>query len=89
MIKLKQMIPAAKLRSFTHLKVKTKNARRWSSTIAMILRYTKIKEFLPRLEINEIDYLVLSAKDVNTFISIEPVESKNCTESGVFDVSIC
>jgi hypothetical protein len=63
MIKLKQMIPAAKLRSFTHLKVKTKNARRWSSTIAMILRYTKIKQFLPRLEVNEIDDLVLSAKE--------------------------
>jgi selenocysteine-specific translation elongation factor len=63
MMKLKQLIPAAKLRSFTHLKVKTKNARRWSSTIAMILRYTKIKQFLPRLEVNEIDDLVLSAKE--------------------------
>jgi hypothetical protein len=63
MTKLKQLIPAAKLRSFTHLKAKTKNATRWSSTFAMIARYTQIKEFLPRLEINEIDDLVLSEKE--------------------------
>lgn len=63
MTKLKQLIPAAKLRSFTHLKAKTKNATRWSSTFAMILRYTQIKEFLPRLEINEIDDFILSAKE--------------------------
>ncbi len=36
MTKLKQLIPAAKPRSFTHLKAKTKNATRWILTFAMI-----------------------------------------------------
>jgi hypothetical protein len=63
MSKLKNLIPAAKLRKLTHLKAKTRNATRWSSTFEMILRYIKIRDFLPLLEINELDELLLTVSE--------------------------
>jgi hypothetical protein len=63
MSNLKNILPAAKLREYTYLRAKTRNATRWSSTFTMILRYTKIGEFLPLLEVNAIDELLLSPRE--------------------------
>jgi hypothetical protein len=70
MSKLKNLIPAAKLRKLTHLKAKIRNATRWSSTFEMILRYTKIRDFLPLLEINELDELLLTVRQNREIDSI-------------------
>ena len=63
MCQLKNLLPAAKLRKHTHLKPKTMNTTRWSSTFEMIIRYTKISHFLPLLEINEMDEHLPSVKE--------------------------
>lgn len=63
MKKLSYQIPAAKLRRFTHLKAKISNETRWSSTYNMLKRYIEIKEYLPQLELPEIDELLLSDQD--------------------------
>ena len=60
MKKLSFQIPAAKLREFTHLRTKCNNEMRWSSTYNMLTRYKAIREFLPALEVPEIEELVLS-----------------------------
>ena len=63
MSKLKNLIPAAKLRVHTKLKAKSRNVTRWSSTYEMLHRYSEIREFLPLLEINEIDEGLLSIRE--------------------------
>jgi hypothetical protein len=70
MSKLKNLIPAAKLRKLRHLKAKTRNATQWSSTFEMILRYDKIRDFLPLLEINELDELLLTVRENHEIDSI-------------------
>jgi hypothetical protein len=64
MSKLKNLIPAAKLRKLTHLIPKTRNATQWSSSFEMILgRYIKIRDFLTFLEINELDELLVTVRE--------------------------
>jgi hypothetical protein len=70
MSKLKNLIPAAKLRKLTHLKAKTRNTPRWSSTFEMILRYIKIRDFLPLLGINDLDELLLTVRENRDIDSI-------------------
>ncbi|KAG7361649.1 hypothetical protein IV203_036750 [Nitzschia inconspicua] len=53
MKKLKNIIPAAKLRKLTPLRAKCSNATRWSSTYEMLLRYKQLEEFLPKLGLME------------------------------------
>ncbi len=55
MKKLKNPIPAAKLRKNTLLRAKCNNATRWSSTAAMLHRFQRIKAFITKLEIPDID----------------------------------
>ncbi|KAG7355610.1 hypothetical protein IV203_000296 [Nitzschia inconspicua] len=55
MKKLKNIIPAAKLRKLTPLRAKCSNATRWSSTYEMLLRYKLLEEFLPKLGLMEVE----------------------------------
>ena len=66
MKKLKNLIPAAKLRKHTLLQPKCSNATRWSSTFEMLKRYKEIQQYLPLLNIQEIDNLTPSQRDVHT-----------------------
>jgi hypothetical protein len=79
MSRLKNLIPAAKLRAHTHLKAKTRNLTRWSSTFEMVLCYTKMFDVLPLLEINEIDDMLLSIRenrDIDSMIKeLKDIES--------------
>jgi hypothetical protein len=59
---LKNLFPAAKLRKYTYLKAKTRNATQWSSTFKMMLPYIQIRDFLPLLEIDELDELLLTVR---------------------------
>ena len=63
MKKLKYQIPAAKLRSLTHLTAQTANETRWSSTYHMIRRYDEIRDHLPALNLPEINELLLDEDD--------------------------
>ena len=60
MLKLKDPIPAAKLRDFTPLKSKSRNVTRWTSTYSMLLRYYRIRDYLPRLNIDNFRCLLLN-----------------------------
>ena len=60
MKKLKNIIPAAKLRKLTPLRAKCANATRWSSTYKMLRCYKQLKEFLPKLNMTEVDDLLPS-----------------------------
>jgi hypothetical protein len=62
MAKLKNLIPAGKLRKHTLLKAKTRNLTRWSSTHDMVKRYFSIREFLPLLKLDYIDSLLPSIR---------------------------
>ncbi|KAG7352365.1 hypothetical protein IV203_008413 [Nitzschia inconspicua] len=55
MKKLKNIIPAAKLRKLTPLRAKCSNATRWSSTYEMLVRYKQLEEFLPKLGLVEVE----------------------------------
>ncbi|KAG7354964.1 hypothetical protein IV203_004320 [Nitzschia inconspicua] len=55
MKKLKNIIPAAKLRKLTPLRAKCSNATRWSSTYEMLVRYKQLEEFLPKLGFVEVE----------------------------------
>ncbi len=44
---------AGKLRKLTHLKAKCPNATRWSSTVQMLDRYTKLRSFLSGFDEHE------------------------------------
>ncbi len=57
-------IAAAKLRDFTNLRAKCSNITRWSSTAAMLKRFMDLKDFLPNLELDEIDDLMLTTSEV-------------------------
>lgn len=47
MSKLKNLLLTAKLRKFTHLAAKTRNITRCISTFEILIRYQRLKEFLP------------------------------------------
>eukprot|EP00171_Calliarthron_tuberculosum_P001416 IDg1416t1 len=59
MIKLKTLLFAAKLRSRTHLKAKTRNSTMWSSTHDMLTRYVRLREFIPKLGLDDLDDMTL------------------------------
>ena len=55
MLKLKNVIPAAKLEKFTKYKAKPRNTTRWSSTFEMLKRFQLIRPHLRKLQIDDID----------------------------------
>ncbi|RHY05928.1 hypothetical protein DYB37_012316 [Aphanomyces astaci] len=64
MKKLKNLIPAAKLRRLTPLAVKTRNVTRWSSTYAMLRRYSDTKHFIRQVNDRSVlPYLLSSDQD--------------------------
>ncbi|KAF0708669.1 hypothetical protein AaE_013120 [Aphanomyces astaci] len=63
MLKLKNLLPAAKLRQFTPLVAKTRNVTRWSSTFAMVSRYRELRPFLQRIDDDDIAALMLTARE--------------------------
>jgi len=63
MKKLRTPIAAAKLRKLTYLKAKTLNATRWSSCSEMFKRYQELKEFIGKVEIEDIDDLILTTRE--------------------------
>lgn len=68
MIKLRQLIPAAKLCRLTHLKSRCRNATRWSSSFQMLDRYEKIRDVLPKLGLDYIDELLQSARQTGFWV---------------------
>lgn len=66
MKKLSFALAAAKLREYTHLRAKCSNATRWSSTSVMLTRYLEIKEFLPELDIEDLDGMLPTAREVKS-----------------------
>eukprot|EP00171_Calliarthron_tuberculosum_P003101 IDg3101t1 len=79
MVKLRGLLLGAKLRRLTSIRPKIRNTTRWSSTHDMIVRYVRIREFLPNLESEEIDSLFLSPSEnrrVDAFLQqLSPLES--------------
>eukprot|EP00171_Calliarthron_tuberculosum_P014870 IDg14870t1 len=63
MTKLKTLLLAAKLRSLTHPKAKTRNATRWSSTHDMLTRYVRVREFIPKLGSGDLDDMTLPSSE--------------------------
>ncbi len=64
MKKLSYPIPVAKkLRDFTHLRAKCSNITRWSFTAAMLKRFVDLKYFCLKLELDEIDDLIVAASN--------------------------
>ena len=63
MTKLKTLILAARLMKLSQLRAKTRNVTRWSSTYEMLLRYNRLKDFLPKLNSSDIDSLCLSSSE--------------------------
>lgn len=49
MLKLRNLIPAAKLRRHTPLKPLLNNVTRWSSTHSMLRRYQQLRDFVPSI----------------------------------------
>ncbi|KAF0750418.1 hypothetical protein AaE_006722 [Aphanomyces astaci] len=73
MRKLKNILPAARLRRLTLLAAETLNSTRWTSTHSMLKRYTEIKSFLGDLGDAEIDLLRLSPieeRAVDTLLAV-------------------
>lgn len=58
MSKIRNIIPAAKLRESTPVKAIIKNVTRWSSTNAMVRRYKEIRDFIPKLGMEELSVLM-------------------------------
>ncbi|RHY17778.1 hypothetical protein DYB32_010473 [Aphanomyces invadans] len=65
MTKLKNLIPAAKLRAFTPLQAVTRNKNRWSSTFAMLERYVAIRGSIGQIIDRDIQNLALSPRQDN------------------------
>ena len=64
MKKLRFPLAAAKLRKITHLRAKFDNVTRWSSAVQMLDRYLKLKDYIEQLEIDELDELALTTREV-------------------------
>ena len=60
MVKLRTLLLSAKLRKLTPIAPRIRNITRWSSTYEMIVRYVRLKDFLPALDSDEIDALSLT-----------------------------
>lgn len=57
MVKLRTLLLSAQLLKLTPLRPKTRNTTRWSSSFEMVSRYMLIKEFLRKLDSDEVDNL--------------------------------
>lgn len=66
MTKLKTLLLAAKMLELNSISAKTLKVTRWSSTGDMILRYERIKDEPPKLNLREIDALSLSTPEKMT-----------------------
>ena len=72
MSKFRYPIPASKLRQYTDLTPKLPVVTRWSSVIEMLVRNTQIREFFPKVEIESVAKLLLSAwkdRNINKLVS--------------------
>lgn len=63
MPKLRPLIPAARMRQFSSLKPLVNSLTMWGSTLTMRERYIKLKEFIPKLEIDKISLRLPSNAD--------------------------
>jgi len=77
--KLGNIVLGAKLRELTKLRPKKRNSTRWSSTLEIIVRYERIKEFLPKLGSIEVDGLTLTPREYrcieDLFLQLKDIES--------------
>jgi hypothetical protein len=62
------LIPAVKLGAHLHLKAKEGILQDGTQDFSMILRYSKIREFLPLLEIDEVLPCAKENSDIDTHI---------------------
>lgn len=62
MSKLKDPVPAGKLRKHTPLVAKTRNVTRWGSTFIMLERYCAIKDYIPKLDLKDIEEMTITKK---------------------------
>lgn len=63
MVKLRNMLPSARLRKHNPLKPLRRNVTRWSSTYAMLRRYQEMKEFVTKLGLEDVTVLMASSAD--------------------------
>lgn len=63
MTKLQNFLLAAALRTLTPLVAKSRNSTRWSSYFSMVQRYVAIREFIRNIADEEIEPLLLSARE--------------------------
>lgn len=73
MAKLKYGIASAKLRKASNLVARTRNQTRWSSTFSMLKRHCEIREHLDKLDIDDLDDLLLSKKKMKRWIYYFPL----------------
>ena len=62
MSKLRNLLLAAKLRKLTPLKPKLRNVTTWRSAYEMLQRYQDFRQFIPLLQIDEIDELTPTSR---------------------------
>eukprot|EP00171_Calliarthron_tuberculosum_P002604 IDg2604t1 len=70
MLKLRNLIAAAKLRNLTHLRPKMRNVTWWSSSYEMLRRYQRLREFLPMLHLDSVDELTPNHRDDVTLVDV-------------------
>ena len=70
----------AKLRIYTHLNPKCANSTRWSSTVEMLRCLIELKEYIPQLEIDDVDVLMPTITEIR---KIEGLVSKLSQLHGV------
>ena len=64
MKKLSNPVPAGKLRAHTHLSAQVSNYTRWSSTARMLERFLSIREYIEKLDFDDIDSLIPRTSEV-------------------------
>ena len=79
MVKLRGLLLSAKLQKLTQLGAKLNNRTRWSSSIEMLQRYTKIRQHLSALEDDVIDAMCLTNSEnrrIDVLLKkLDPLES--------------
>lgn len=61
MTKLKTVLLSARQLKLTPLQKITRNATHWSSTYEMAARYSRTRDFLPKLSVQKVDELCQSS----------------------------